>query len=147
MNVLISACLIGVNCKYNGKNNLIDKLDKLMSVCTLIPACPEQLGGLKTPRNPAEIVEGHVRSNDGIDVTYEYNKGAEEALKLAKLYNCKIAILKEKSPSCGYGKIYDGTFSHTSINGNGVAANLFIQNGIKVYGESEIDKFLCELEI
>lgn len=144
MNVLVSACLMGVNCKYSGGNNKIDSvyIEKLMNRCTLIPVCPEQLGGLKTPRNPAEIISGSIYTNDGINVTEEYKKGAEEALKLAKLYNCKYAILKEKSPSCGKGQIYDGTFSHTVIEGDGVAAEVLIENGIEVFSENEIDKFL-----
>lgn len=106
----------------------------------MIPVCPEQLGGLPTPRIPAERVKDRVITQVGVDVTKEYQIGAEEALKIAKLYNCKKAILKEKSPSCGCGKIYDGTFSRNLIVGNGVTAELLLKNGIEVFGESEIDK-------
>ena len=113
-----------------------------MELYNLIPICPEQLGGLPTPRIPAERVNNKVVNQAGVDVTKEYQLGAEEALKIAKLYNCKKAILKEKSPSCGYGKIYDGTFSRNLTDGNGVTANLLIDNGIEIFGESEIEKFL-----
>lgn len=146
MNVLISACLMGVNCKYHGGNNLIDNLDKLMEKCTLIPVCPEQMGGLKTPRNPCEIVGQEVISYDGDNCTEEYIRGAKEAIKLMKLYGCKYAILKAKSPSCGYKKIYDGTFSHTVIDGNGVFAQKLLEYGIKIYTEDIIDEFFSDIE-
>lgn len=137
-NVLISACLLGLNCKYNGKNNYIDKVEALKEKYNLIPVCAEIFGGLPTPRIPAERLQNKVINKDGIDVTNEFEKGAEEVLKVAKFYNVKMAILKEKSPSCGLGKIYDGTFSKTLIEGNGVTADLLIKNGIKIIGESSI---------
>ena len=137
-NVLISACLLGLNCKYNGKNNYIDKVEVLKEKYNLIPVCAEIFGGLPTPRIPAERLQNKVINKDGIDVTYEFEKGAEEVLKLAKFYNAKLAILKEKSPSCGYGKIYDGTFSKSLIDGNGVTTDLLKKNGIEVIGENSI---------
>lgn len=140
MNILISGCLLGLKCRYDGKEKKLPEIEKLIELHNLIPICPEQLGGLPTPRIPAERVKDKVINQDGVDVTKEYQLGAEEALKIAKLYNCKKAILKEKSPSCGCGKIYDGTFSRNLIVGNGVTAELLLKNGIEVFGESEIDK-------
>lgn len=140
MNILISGCLLGLKCRYDGKEKKLSEIEKLIGLYNLIPVCPEQLGGLPTPRIPAERVKDRVITQVGVDVTKEYQIGAEEALKIAKLYNCKKAILKEKSPSCGCGKIYDGTFSRNLIVGNGVTAELLLKNGIEVFGESEIDK-------
>ena len=140
MNILISGCLLGLKCRYDGKEKKLPEIEKLIELYNLIPICPEQLGGLPTPRIPAERVKDRVITQVGVDVTKEYQIGAEEALKIAKLYNCKKAILKEKSPSCGCGKIYDGTFSRNLIVGNGVTADLLLKNGIEVFGESEIDK-------
>lgn len=137
-NVLISACLLGVNCKYNGKNNYIESVENLKEKYNLIPVCSEVFGGLTTPRIPSERLNGKVINKEGEDVTLQFVKGSEEVLKLAKFYNVKLAILKEKSPSCGFGKIYDGTFSNTLIDGNGVTAELLIKNGIKVIGENSI---------
>ena len=137
LNILISACLMGINCRYNGKSEKINELEELKNKYNLIPVCPEIYGGLKTPRNPSEIV-----NNSGEDVTKEYKKGAEEILRFAKFYDCKYAILKERSPSCGYGKIYDGTFSKALIQGNGITADLLSKNGIKIIGESNIKTLL-----
>lgn len=134
--ILISACLCGVNCKYNGKNNLNEECLELLKKGEAILVCPEQMGGLETPRNPSEIkiVNGEVKvfMNDGKDVTENYIRGAEEVLKLAKELNIKKAILRKKSPSCGYGEIYDGTFTNTLTKGNGITASLLIENGIEV---------------
>lgn len=137
MKLLVSACLLGINCKYNGKNNQNNKILELLKNYDLIPICPETLGGLPTPRIPSEIQNDKVITKDGRDVTKEYQKGAKEALKIAKLYDCKIAILKEKSPSCGCGKIYDGTFSKTLVDGDGMTARLLKENNIKIIGESD----------
>ena len=130
--ILISACLIGLNCKYNGGNNENSKLVELMKEKDLVPICPEQLGGLKTPRVSAERKQEKVITKEGVDVTKEYQKGAGEVLKLAKKLNIKKAILKSRSPSCGIDEIYDGTFSHTLIKRDGVAAELLKKNGIEV---------------
>lgn len=141
MNILVSACLLGVNCRYNGEGKLHESILKLMDQHTLIPICPETLGGLSTPRLPSEKIGDKVITKDSTDVTEQFQKGAREVLKLAKLYQCKYAILKEKSPSCGAGKIYDGTFTGVLIEGNGVTTELLEKNGIQVIGETQIDKF------
>ncbi len=135
-NILVSACLLGADCKYNGKNNRNENVLRLMEKHTLIPVCPEQLGGLATPREPSEKSGGRVISKSGADVTENYKKGADEVLKIARLYGCKRAVLKAKSPSCGSGKVYDGTFSGTLIDGDGVTARLLKQNGIEVQNEN-----------
>lgn len=153
MNILISACLLGISCRYDAKSKPNQKildfvknqvLLKNPSV-NLIPFCPEIYGGLPTPRTPCELKNenGKVKviSADGIDRTSEYEKGANEALRLCKLFDIKIAILKEKSPSCGSELIYDGTFSRTLISGDGVTAKLLKENGIRVLGESEKFEF------
>ncbi|AFS77935.1 hypothetical protein Curi_c08650 [Gottschalkia acidurici 9a] len=139
---IISACLAGIDCKYDGKNNKNEKILKLVQEGKAILVCPEQLGGLSTPRLPSEIVpdNGNVKviSNNGKDVTENFLKGAEETLKIAKMMGIKKAILKARSPSCGYGKIYDGTFSKTIIKGNGVTSELLEKNGIKIYTEEDL---------
>ena len=124
MNILVSACLLGVNCRYNGTGGLREELLKLMTAHSLIPICPEQLGGLPTPRPPAECRSGRVITDEGNDVTTAFQTGACEALKLARLYSCHYAILKERSPSCGSGRIYDGTFSGALTYGDGITAAL-----------------------
>lgn len=134
--ILVSACLCGVNCKYNGKNNLNEEMLELLKKGEVLLVCPEQMGGLETPRNPSEIKiinnEVKVFMKDGRDVTENYKKGAEEVLRLAKELNIKKAILKKKSPSCGCGEIYDGTFTDKLISGNGITAALLLENGIEV---------------
>mgnify|MGYP000923949781 CR=1 FL=1 len=141
-NILISACLLGLYCRYDGKIKRLNTVDELIDKYNLIPLCPEIMGGLGTPRNPAEISGDKVINNLGQDVTAYFDRGAKEALKLARLFNCKYAILKERSPSCGYGKIYDGTFSATLTVGNGKTAELLLANGIRVLGETEIERLL-----
>lgn len=141
-NILVSACLLGLDCRYDGENNYNENIEKLKNKYNLIPVCPEIFGGLSTPRPPSERLKEKIINKTGNDVTIQYKKGAEETLKLAKLYNVKLAVLKERSPSCGKGKIYDGTFSHNIIDGNGVTAELLLKNGIKIYGESEIEILL-----
>lgn len=143
MNILVSACLLGTACRYDGKSKPVESVVKLLKKYNLIPFCPEVYGGLTTPRLPSEIVGDKVLHNDGTDVTAQYKKGAEEALRIAKLYNCKYAILKEKSPSCGKGKIYSGKFDRTLVDGDGITARLLNENGVIVLGESEIE-FLTE---
>lgn len=143
MNILISACLLGVNCRYNADRLPVSgDVLKLMEKHTLIPVCPEVFGGLSTPREPSEIRGVRVYAKSGLDVTDNYMRGAQEALRLAQLYGCKIAVLKERSPSCGAGAVYDGSFCGRLVEGEGVTALLLMNNGIKVYGESnclEID--------
>ena len=145
---LCSACLLGIKCRYDGKSKPDEKVILLSKNEILIPICPEQLGGLSTPRLNSEIVGGEGQNvlNDkakvidakGKDVTDNFIEGAEETLKIAKLYNIKEAILKQKSPSCGLGKIYDGTFSGRLINGDGITTALLKKNGIKVISEEDL---------
>lgn len=142
MKILVSACLLGVPCRYDGQAKPCRDATELSQYFETVPVCPEQAGGLDTPRPPAERREGSVVTKDGTDVTEQYALGAEKTLKKAKKHGCKIAVLKEKSPSCGNGKIYDGTFSGTLTGGCGVTAQLLKQNGIDVIGESEIKKLL-----
>ena len=110
-NILISACLLGVCCRYDGESKPIMQTVALMERYHLVPVCPEQLGGLPTPREPSERQGCAVVMKSGTDVTAQYRRGAEQTLHLARLYGCKAAVLKERSPSCGSGRIYDGTFS------------------------------------
>lgn len=140
--LLISACLIGTNCKYNGKNNYLELVEELKKKYELIPVCPEILGGLDIPRNPSEIKNNKVISNKGIDVTKEFNLGAKSTLEITMNNNVKIALLKDGSPSCGSNYVYDGTFSKTKIKGNGITSILLKENGIKVFSENEISKLL-----
>lgn len=142
MNIMVSACLLGVHCRYDGNGVLQEELKELSKKYNLIPICPEIYGGLATPRNPAERIGERIITKMGEDVTAQYTKGAEEILELCKFYDCHCAILKERSPSCGYGKIYDGTFSGTLIEGNGVTAELLAKHGVEVYGESSIGALL-----
>ena len=118
--LLISACLLGAQCRYDGQSKPVLEMVALSEQFDLVPLCPEQLGGLPTPRTPAERIEDRVMTKDGRDVTAEYRHGAEQALHLARLCGCKIALLKERSPSCGSGTIYDGTFTGGLTAGDGV---------------------------
>jgi uncharacterized protein YbbK (DUF523 family) len=142
---LVSACLAGVNCRYNGGNCANKNIQSLANRGEAIAVCPEQLGGLPTPRQPYEIVIGengkeNIIGKDGRAATKEFYAGAEKALAIAKVIGAKTAILKSKSPSCGCGLIYDGTFSGKLISGNGITAKLLLENGIKVYTENDFDK-------
>lgn len=145
-NILISACLLGLYCRYDGKEIKLDGIESLMENYNLIPVCPEILGGLGTPRKPAERIGIKVINSLGEDVTAFFEKGAEETLKLAKLYKCRYAILKEKSPSCGYGAIYDGTFSGNLIKANGLTADLLAKYGIIVIGETQVSRLKNNLQ-
>jgi uncharacterized protein YbbK (DUF523 family) len=140
--ILVSACLLGADCRYDGKNGRDENVLALLDKYHLIPVCPEQLGGMGTPRPPAERYGETVIKRPGEDVTAFFVKGAEETLKLAEIYKCKKAILKERSPSCGHGMIYDGTFSGKKIPGSGVTAALLEKNGIEVIGESKIQSLI-----
>ena len=142
MNILISACLIGCACRYDGKSKPYPAVEQLQKKHTLIPICPEIYGGLPTSRPPSEIVGDSVQNSAGEDVTAAYMRGAAEALRLAKLFGCKVAVLKAKSPSCGKGMVYDGTFSRTLTSGDGVTVALLQKNGITVYTEDEIEAIL-----
>lgn len=150
-NILVSACLLGINCRYDGGNGRNEEVLGLMEEYNLIPVCPEQLGGLETPREPAERKDHNgedirVVNQSGRDVTPYFKRGAEETLKLGMLFGCKRAVLKERSPSCGHGVIYDGTFSGNKVSGSGVTAMLLEENGITVTGESGIRDLQGEKE-
>ncbi len=144
MNILVSACLLGVCCRYDGKSVPNERVIALKDNFTLIPVCPEIFGGLPTPRPPAERTGNLVMTLEGNDVTDRYLRGAREVLRLAGVFECRIAVLKERSPACGCGKVYDGTFSKTLTDGDGVTAQFLKTRGIDVFGESQIDKLIKE---
>lgn len=144
--ILVSACLLGCACRYDGKSKPHPLAQQLAERGLAVPVCPEQLGGLSTPRAPSEQRDGRVVSAAGGDVTAQYRRGAEEALRLARLYGCTAAVLKERSPSCGSGEIYDGTFTGTLTAGWGTAAALLRDNGIRVVGESGLADLLSQLD-
>lgn len=137
MNILVSACLLGRNCKYNGGNNLAEGLCESLTAkgIGIIPVCPECAGGLPTPRVPAERLGDRVVNKVGEDVTAQFMAGAQAALEAAKANDCRCAVLKKNSPSCGCGTIYDGSFTETLTEGNGVTAELLLKEGIAVYNE------------
>ena len=136
--ILISACLLGAACRYDGGSKPVLSVEALMG--------RYQLGGLPTPREPSERQGDLVVMKSGLDVTAQYQRGAEQALHLARVFGCKKAVLKERSPSCGSGEIYDGTFSGKLTPGDGVTAALFKKNGIEVFGESDIETLLEQAE-
>ena len=140
--ILVSACLLGQNCKYNGGNNKNESVIALAEEFELVPICPECFGGLRIPRAPSEIKNGRVYSKYGDDVTDQFNDGAEKSLYIAMEKNCPAAVLKERSPSCGYGIIYDGSFTGDLCSGNGITAQLLADNGIQIFGESSVNKLL-----
>ena len=138
--ILASSCLLGCECRYKGDGCKCDALIKLAESNTIIGVCPEQMGGLPTPRDPAERQGDKVISCAGKDVTVQYARGAREALKIADALGARYAVLKERSPSCGSGEIYDGTFTGNKIPGNGVTVELLNANGIPVFTEDELDQ-------
>lgn len=142
MNILVSACLLGLNCRYDGSDCYQAELEKLRAKHHLVPICPEIYGGLPTPREPAERIGGSVITKSGRDVTAAYEKGAGETLLLARRLDCRVAVLKSKSPSCGKGQIYDGSFSGRLVDGAGVLAQLLADAGITVLTEAEIEMLL-----
>ena len=154
-NLLISACLLGVECKYSGGSNALpeETIEKLRTRYRLIPVCPETAGGLPTPRDPSERLGERVVSCRGADVTApvsytQFKKGAEAALTLARRYGCTTALMKEHSPSCGSGLIYDGSFSGKLVKGDGCAAELLKAAGVSVVGENmtELLTMACKAE-
>ena len=130
--LLVSACLLGEDCKYSGGNNYSSAVDALRERFELVPVCPEQLGGLPTPRVPSERVGDRVLTRDGADVTDAFRLGAEKALEAALSQGITRAVLQERSPSCGCGAVYDGTFSGTLVPGQGVTAQMLREHGIAV---------------
>ena len=144
-NILISACLLGDKCRYDGKV-LSNKLNDLIKYYNLIPFCPEVSGGLSIPRDPSEIINGKVISSKGRDVTSFFNRGAFLALSICKEKKVSLAILKEESPSCGKNKIYDGSFKGVLIDGKGITTRKLLNEGIKVINEEEALLLLKEKE-
>ena len=142
MKLLVSACLLGVACRYDGQSKLHPLAQELCRRREVIPVCGEIFGGLPTPRLPSERREGGVFASDGGDVTDAFRRGAEEVVRLARLTGAQAAILKERSPSCGSGQIYDGTFTKTLTQGDGLTAQMLKKHGITVYGESQIEELI-----
>ena len=140
--ILISACLVGDKVKYNGTDNYNEKIQQLLEKYELVPFCPEVEGGLSVPRKPSERVRDRVKMVDGRDVTRQFELGAEKALNICQYLGIKIAILKERSPSCGSHEIHDGSFSNKLIKGEGVTTELLKRKGITVLNEDEIDTLL-----
>ena len=138
MKIAVSACLLGENCKYNGGNNFSEKVAKFVQGHEVIPVCPEVMGGLPTPRESSEIVDGVVRHKDGTSVDEEFRRGAEIALEKVLENGVELVILQSRSPSCGVKQVYDGTFSGTLIPGQGVFAKLLTENGIEVIDVSDL---------
>lgn len=136
---IISACLLGDKCKYNGKSNLNEKVLELCKEAEYVKVCPEVLGGLSTPRTPSEIVGDRVMTKDGQDVTEEFRRGAQAALEIARKNRVKTAILKANSPSCGAGAVYDGTFSGNLREGFGMTAKLLKENGVELKTEKDLE--------
>jgi len=135
---LVSACLLGLRCRYDGGSNERSQVVALLDQEILIPVCPEQLGGLPTPRPASEIVEGRVLTPSGEDQTEAFRRGAEETLALARRLGVTEAILKQRSPSCGSGKLYDGSFSGCVKNGDGMTTALLVRHGVHVISEEEL---------
>lgn len=144
ISILVSACLLGDNVKYNSSNNLVVGLNEKLKDFDVIKVCPEVLAGLGVPRDTIEVYNNKVLSNKGIDVTSKIYKANDKIIKLIKEKNIKYAILKEKSPTCGVHEIYDGTFSHTKIKGSGMLTRTLIENNITVFNELEIGEFLIK---
>ena len=141
MRILVSACLLGVCCRYDGQSKACPAALELLKHHELIPICPEQLGGLPTPRPPAEIQGNRVISREGVDVTTQYLQGAEEAARLYRLLHCDCAVLKARSPSCGCGEVYDGSFSGTLVPGAGITAQALKRRGVRVLTEETLTTF------
>lgn len=135
--ILMSACLAGIPCRYDGKAKTVPELEKLYHENQAVPVCPEVLGGLNVPRKPAEIRNGRVYTENGTDVSKAYEKGSRKALEICKENHCVCAILKEKSPACGVHQIYDGSFTDNTVEGHGILTSLLEKNGISCFDEYE----------
>ncbi len=144
--IIVSACLAGINCRYDGKNNKTAGVCRLVSLGKALPICPEQLGGLPTPRAPSEISNGRVVDKNGNDITHAFQRGAKQALKISLMAGCKKAILKSRSPSCGFGMVYDGSFQKKLVPGKGVFAALLENAGVYIITEENLKEgFLNEI--
>lgn len=142
--LLISECLCGVPCRYDGKDNYIDKIEVLKEYYELVPVCPEVLGGLSTPRDPAERQGNRICTANGTDVTAEFLRGAQLTVDIALKHGCKEALMKAKSPSCGYKRIYDGTFSRSLTDGHGCTIEALLEKNLRIYTEDDIELLLAE---
>lgn len=140
--ILVSACLLGENVKYNGKNNYDERIEKLKELFDIVPICPEVFGGLPTPRIPSEIKGENVVNEKGKDVTYEFNKGAHKVINIVNFCHVKKALLMDRSPSCGVNKIYNGKFNGTLIDGMGYTAKLLKAKGVQLYTLDNIDELI-----
>jgi len=138
MKIMVSACLLGENCKYNGGNNYSAKVAEYVKGHEVIPVCPEVAGGLPVPRKPAEIVDGIVKNQDGAVVDAEFRRGADAECQKALMEKVDLAILQSRSPSCGVNEIYDGSFSGKKIPGKGIFAEMLIKYGIKTIDVEDI---------
>lgn len=147
MKIMVSACLLGDNVKYDETNNRNDELINFLKDYEIVKVCPECLGGLTIPRTPSEIKNDRVINKEGKDVSYEFNLGAQKTLEIALKNDIKVAILKKNSPSCGEGIIYDGTFTHTKTSGDGVTTKLLKKNNIKVLNEDNYKEYFKEMAI
>ena len=145
MNVLISRCLLGINCRYDGKNNKIENLKEKFPQINFIDVCPEVDSGMKTPRKPCEIKNSKVINIDGEDFTKNFKKGGEIALRICNKNKIKLALLKAKSPSCGKDLIYDGNFNKNLIKADGITCQILKENGIIIFSEKELDDFYSYL--
>ncbi|MCI8419589.1 MAG: DUF523 domain-containing protein [Oscillospiraceae bacterium] len=143
--LLISACLLGTNCKYSGGNNYTPLAEALKERFRLVPVCPETMGGLTSPREPAERAGDKVLSRSGEDWTAAFRLGAERALETALAQGITLAVLKERSPSCGCGAVYDGTFTGAVVRGDGVTAELLKAHGLRILGESRLGELLQDI--
>ena len=144
--VLISMCLLGIDCRYDGGSSAVEKADTLRGLCQLLPVCPEQLGGLPTPRTPSERREGRVVTRDGDDVTSAFERGTAQVCRLAGQYGARYALLKARSPSCGTGTIYDGSFTGRVVPGYGMTAERLRAMGLRLFDETQIDDLIQALE-
>ena len=140
MKILVSACLLGVSCRYDGAEKLNEFVAELAKKHELVPFCPEIYGGLATPREPAEMVDGRVMTKSGKDVTAEYEKGAQMALKVARMLGCECAVLQDRSPSCGIGTIHNGLFDGGLIEGDGRTAELLQKHGLRLVPASRANE-------
>lgn len=140
--IAISACLLGIACRYDGESKLYKDIEKLREKYILVPICPEIYGGLATPRPPAEIQGDRVINVHGVDLTKNYKLGAQTSLEICKLNNISKAVLKAKSPSCGKGLVYDGSFSGRLIDGDGITAKVLEEHGIRVFSEEDLNDII-----
>ena len=142
MKLLVSACLLGMHCRYDGRGKLCPGILALGEKHQLLPLCPELMGGLPIPRPPAEQQGERIVNCRGRDVTGDFRQGAQQVLRLARLWGAEAAVLKERSPSCGKDEIYDGSFQGRLVPGQGILARYLREAGLPVYGETEIGRLL-----